>query len=649
MRTRCSNSRRALFRLIPLLAALAAACSPHETVRHSNVLLICIDVLRADHVGAYGYDRGTTPHLDRLARSGVVFEHAFSATSWTKPSVPSTMTGRFPHQHGVYLGLRSENGRQVSDVLDDNETTLAEMFHAGGYRTMAVVANPTISASMGIAQGFDRYIELGGEQRASGVREAFLTWLDEPQPQRPFFAYLHFNDVHLPYDPPPAYRPASARRRPDLDFSGASWRVLKRRIRDGSLELASEDRQMVVDLYDGELRYADAEIGVALDGLAQRKLLDDTLVVVISDHGEEFFDHGGIDHGTSLYDELISVPLIFRFPGDRHAGTRVASPASLVDLLPTLAEAFSLPLPERTSTRSLLGLIDARSPAAMQPIYSEGIHPAGYQQALRVGEWKYIVTVATGEGSQEASDPLREFADGARVEVTGAAGVGNEFIADKLEIRRSETTTRDEITGPLESFDRDAGRLRVLGYEVRLEPGGTVEDSRGGVSTMASLEVGVFVKVHGRAKSATEFAATRIAIRDRALPGKYEIEGRIAGAPRRESLRHVAFDVAGRVVKVGPKTKVKVAEEGATAVAGSSTSDPWQRALASGASQRQELYDLNRDPDERNDLSKEQPQKLEELRSRLAVLRQASQAEAAPTRNVDQRDLEAMRSLGYVE
>ncbi len=187
-----------------LLLSLCSACSRPASRGPANVVVICIDVLRADHVGSYGYSRATTPAIDALAAKGITFESAISAAAWTKPSVPSYFTSRFPHQHGVYRGSYWRDGKLLADALGPDEVTLAELFAEHGYRTLAVVANPVVDPALGLAQGFDEFVaEL---RSATELRERFLTRLEALKRQQPFFAYIHFNDVHLPYQQPEPYR-----------------------------------------------------------------------------------------------------------------------------------------------------------------------------------------------------------------------------------------------------------------------------------------------------------------------------------------------------------------------------------------------------------------------------------------------------------
>ncbi|MFQ5479427.1 MAG: sulfatase-like hydrolase/transferase [Candidatus Binatia bacterium] len=634
--------------VLALVVLFCVACtSKRQVSKAANVLVICVDVLRPDHVGAYGYGRATTPSIDALALSGVVFEQAFSAASWTKPSVPSYFTGRFPHQHGIYRGSREEGGRLVSDFLNSDEQTLAELFRDAGYQTVAVMGNPTVGAKSGFSQGFDVFVE-PDDQSAKEIRWRFLDWLDHADPERPFFSYLHFNDVHFPYDPPGDYRTAFGDGKSEIDFSGGPWKWLKRNIRDGLVQVSAHDRQTLVDLYDGGIKYADAEIGELMTALSKRGVLDDTLIVVLSDHGEELLDRGGIDHGSSLYDELLHVPLIFRFPGDQYAGLRVREDVSLVDLLPTLAEFAGFEVPAEVAGRSILALATGRDSVAARWIYSEGIHPLGYQQALRIGRWKYIATVPLKPGDSQPSDDLRpRLKDGLRVDVEGAPLENHRFLAAEVEIQQDQNPGRDIITGRIEEMGEGLSDLVVLGYRIRFTSAAKFQDHLGGKIDRGAFAVGDFVKVYGFPLAPDLFEAAKLRMRDPSHRKKYKLEGEIRG-PVEKSRDQLVLHLAGREVLVDRKAEITLQGEELHEQA-APTLDPWREALERQAAIREELYDVISDPGEREDLSRSQSAKVEEMRSILLKLRAKSVAVSAPTHELDPRELEDLRSLGYLE
>lgn len=300
--------RRTWIALLLLWGCQSAPSGPTDTV-----VLIVIDTLRADHVGAYGYTEATTPTLDDLAERGAVFTDATTPQPVTLPAVASLLTGRWPHHHGV----RDNAGF----VLPDDATTLAEAFGARGWRTAAVVGSAVLRRETGVAQGFDTYDDAfggpypvhdpsyaslasqmaGDRRRATTVTDRALALADELGDD-PAFLLVHYFDVHAYYDPPPAF----AARHPGRP-------------------------------YDGEIAYVDAEIARLLAGLADR----DPLVVVVADHGEGLHEHGETEHGFLLYQSTLHVPVILAGPGVP-AGLRRDEPVSLVDVAPTLASMFRL-------------------------------------------------------------------------------------------------------------------------------------------------------------------------------------------------------------------------------------------------------------------------------------------------------------------
>jgi len=315
-----------------------------------------IDTLRADHVGAYGYERNTTPVIDELARTGLRFELALSQSSWTLPSLMSLFTARHPPDlPGDLSDIRQAYG------MDEGETTLAEQLHAAGYRTISVATNPyNVDEIFRLMQGFEEKV-LEVKAPASWVVDRAVERLDAVPADRvgaPFFLYLHLMDVHTPYAPPPPYdrmfapSAAASDAGPDRDPAGAT----------GPEELESPGflarRSRSVALYDGALRFADAELGRLLEQLALRGLRDTTVLAIASDHGEAFWDrveleralglhsHGkpgqfGVGHGHTVFRELVSVPLILNGPGIRPGVA--PGPVRNLDLAPTLLALAGLP------------------------------------------------------------------------------------------------------------------------------------------------------------------------------------------------------------------------------------------------------------------------------------------------------------------
>ncbi len=358
-----------------LLLALAGAltCGACERARARaprSVLLISVDSLRADRLGAYGHDRATSPNVDRLARQGVLFERAVSPTPWTLPSHVTLLSGRLPHRHGTVARV---------DRIDAALPLLQEVFADHGYETVGFYSGPYLDPYFGFGRGFERYVSCqsegalapsthGAAQRSHDdhtnpvVLAAFTAWATRRE-GRPFFAFVHMWDVHFDYVPPEPYASMF-----DATYDGS---LDGRRIAaEGFPSRASRrDVEHLLALYDGEVRYTDETIAGLLGSLDQAGSLDDTLVVVTSDHGEEFREHGGKTHHRAVYTESVHVPLILWARHGLPRGLRVRPFVSLADVAPTLLDLLGLPQMAASDGRSLIAALRGQSLPA-QPVLS---------------------------------------------------------------------------------------------------------------------------------------------------------------------------------------------------------------------------------------------------------------------------------------
>jgi len=301
------------------------------------VLLIVIDCLRADHVRAYGYDRETTPTIDRLAAEGTLWEKAYSASSWTKPSVTSLLTGLYPSEHGAFEGIKRSKGkhRVTTDVLSSYRPTLAEMFSRNGWRCGAFINNAQLGEFSRLDRGFDRYVPNAG--KADHLIGLFRSWLEEDV-DKPFFGYLHFLEAHWPYKPRRRHMRMFGGDRDTncfRDYSARDFGKLRRAVSRQQETLSEQQLAQMIQMYDGAVRRLDGKVKLLLAMLKERGLDDRVSVVVTADHGEEFLEHGRIGHGQSLYEELTHVPLVAWSPGER-GGIRRGEMVSHVDLGGTL-------------------------------------------------------------------------------------------------------------------------------------------------------------------------------------------------------------------------------------------------------------------------------------------------------------------------
>ncbi len=333
---------------IPLaaLGLLLAGCGQGG---RPNVLLVVIDTARADRFSFDGYARQTTPEIASLASEGAIYERAYTPAPWTLPAHASLFTGLFPSSHGADSGhLR----------LDDGFRTLAELFHDAGYRTLGYAANPWVGRQYGLDQGFDTYEEIwrgvrGGQEDAGAAAlndrlERYLSWREGNAAAReqPFFIFVNYLEPHLPYDPP---EPARSR-----FLSPGTDRSTVERLRRfkhpeevkyvlGLDGLKPGDLQILSDLYDGEIFYVDHRVGELAAFLRGRGILDRTVLVVTSDHGEAIGEHGFLDHKMSVFEEVLRIPLVVRYPAAVRAGQRIRDPVMLQDLFPTLLGLAGLP------------------------------------------------------------------------------------------------------------------------------------------------------------------------------------------------------------------------------------------------------------------------------------------------------------------
>ncbi len=356
--------------ILPLLLALTATGAPQA---RPNILLIMVDTLRADHVGCYGYKLPTTPAIDGVAAEGIRFAETVAAASWTMPSLATMFTGVPPAMHQV-TGPKS--------LMSERLTTLAAELKKVGYQTAGVTSNPMGSRTFGFGRGFDFYddftVFLGadldlfgdGQQGRSvnqtmtsdAVNRVALNWLAQKRaPARPFFLFLLYFDPHADYVPPQEY----AERFTDPNYQGSQTGLKIDALR--GKPLPPEDIRYLTGLYDAEVRYTDDRIARVVQTLKDGHLYDRTLVVIISDHGEEFWEHGSCAHGSTLYDECVMVPWIMRLPRSLPTGKVFDRQVSHQDLMPTILGLVGCKVPAQCTGRDLSrAIVSGTSPASAE-------------------------------------------------------------------------------------------------------------------------------------------------------------------------------------------------------------------------------------------------------------------------------------------
>ncbi len=425
-----------------------------------NVLLVSLDTLRADALGAYGSAVGASPQLDRFADSAVVFNRAYTTFPTTTASHMSLFTGLYPAVHEVVAPFSG----QLSPAIQ----TLAEALANAGYRTGAITENGMVARGSGFGRGFQTYREIVGDPNvltvtpgeSEQVVDLALSWLDE-RPHDAFFLFVHTYEVHAPYEPSP-----------DDDIFEETWSESP----TGRLAMWRDAR----NLYMGEVRYLDRQMGRLLEGLRQRGLDDSTIVVVSSDHGEQFGEHGGMSHGGGVFTEVAHVPLLLRLPDAKGAGRRIDSAVSLVDVAPTLLDLLGLPPLPHAQGRSLTPLLPEQEPptAYTRVIFTENDTPRGVL-AIQEGPDKWILGYERGPLMYDRNSdpgerrPLEGDVRRARGEELAARFRDHaETLRTRLEAQVVGEATAREATDQSKARDaaddeRDLARerrLRALGY-----------------------------------------------------------------------------------------------------------------------------------------------------------------------------------------
>ena len=448
--------------VVPAIAGLVFLLAPPVTAaQRPDVVVILVDTLRVDRLGCYGSSRGLTPAIDALAARGVAFRNAYAASSWTKPSIASLFTSRYPHDHGV---------AHPDSLLANDEQTLAEGFHDAGYATGAFTANPLLDPKFGFAQGFDAYDAPKLRWKASEVRKRVSVWLAtvwaRRGPRPPIFLYVHYMEPHSPYLGTPKlaelFGPDALLSLPDVN----------RRLSNAAASpLSVAERERMERVYDAEVAEVDAQIA-SLQNLFKLYGLVDPIFVVLADHGEEFWDHGGMLHGQTLYEEVIHVPLVVVEPGATTG--EVTDTVSLRDVAPSLLDLAGIPRPASFEGRSLRALLTPRSgwgraweavthPFAEPSTAVSELHPYPGSPSHRSRRQRAIVrgrekAIWTDDGRVEfydlAADP--------RERQPAALGTGARRRLEEALATIEQQPAAPPMTVPLDPATRD--RLRALGY-----------------------------------------------------------------------------------------------------------------------------------------------------------------------------------------
>jgi arylsulfatase A-like enzyme len=437
--------------LLVIAAALLHVSCGGDTP--TNVLIVSLDTLRPDHLGCYGYERNTSPEIDRFCRDAIRFDRAIAQAPSTLPSHASMLTSTLPRQHAAFLTRKS--------ALASGVTTLPEILRAAGYTTVSYNGGAQLAPEWGLDRGFDIYESVRPKQahgdafsgqvdRFDHTVEVAARWFRE-QRAEPFFAFLHSYEVHHPYTPT-----AENLRLFERDYSGELPRditaSLLRSVNRGSPTLTRADFDHIVSTYDAEIRSADAAFGDLMAFLRARGLYDEMLIVLMSDHGEEFGEHGLMGwHSHTLYDELLRVPLVIKLPNSRFAGRVVTDPVRLIDVAPTVLEVLGLPPAHAFVGESLLAFFEAQS-AVSRPAISQQDTARRDVLSLRTDRWKLY----RGKLFDLEAD---------RLEQRDVAGTHPEIAASlqaRLDELLEQTSVGEGVPSTPEPETRE--RLQSLGY-----------------------------------------------------------------------------------------------------------------------------------------------------------------------------------------
>jgi arylsulfatase A-like enzyme len=460
--------------LIALRGSRSLATTPAQaraTGKIHQVILLTVDTLRRDSLSCYGSHTVKTPHIDSIANDGTLFRNLISTSSWTVPAFASIMTALPTYGHGLL---------NATTILPDTVVTLAERFQQAGYTTFGVVANGLLARHRGFAQGFDGFevrevrlppVCIGDrltsridrhlvedETSTRDVTDVAIMWSQQHRDQD-FFLWVHYMDPHLPYRPP---RPYIERSR-EHEVLGYTLDISSMVRPTTDLFGTPAERAWVRSLYDGEVRYVDAEIGRLLKSLKNSGIYDRALIVFGVDHGEEFWDHDGFEHGHTLYQELVNVPFIIKQPRSQRAAT-ADDPVSGCDIAPTILDLCGLPALNSPTSKSLAARVVFGEPVPDHPLYSGATLFRSNWESVTFGGWKYI-------RSKTTNDELL-------FDLVTDPGEHQSLVLERPQVAARARALLDEHERAMEVFRQDAGisnpsvkmdkeelaRLRTLGY-----------------------------------------------------------------------------------------------------------------------------------------------------------------------------------------
>jgi len=371
-----------------------------------NIIVIGIDTLRADHISSYGYFRTTTPYIDEFSHRSFVFKNAISASSWTLPSFMSIFTSTYPSDHGIKnVRMKNEQGESVLvnlKQLNPGIITLAETLKQNNYQTAAFVGGGSLEGKFGFDNGFDVYKETGNFTGFELSIPDSLKWLSV-QKNKKFFLFIHGYDVHGRYLTKKNYSGNFTDKNYNGVYTGQreeEIRLANLSLEQGYVNLSEEDKEFWISLYDSKLYDADKRVGTFLSEIEKLGLLDNTIIILLSDHGEELFERNRIDHGFSLYDELIHVPLIIYVPHSKE-NNFIDGQVRTIDVMPTIFELTDIKLNNSVQAQikgqSLVPFMQGKFINLDAFSETDYLYKV-YKKSLRkASSWKYIYPIDTSE------------------------------------------------------------------------------------------------------------------------------------------------------------------------------------------------------------------------------------------------------------
>ncbi len=430
--------------------------SSTTTLEEPNIVFILIDSLRADHLSCYGYERKTSPTIDKIAEEGIIFENAYSHSAWTKPSVASLFSSLYPYMHTVI---------NLENALPKRILTIAEILKNKGYKTYFYNGgNRHLYPRFNLNQGFDLY---DNSDLGEDLTDKFSSQVNKLR-KNFFFAYLHYMDVYLPYHKNEYNSLFTSTDKSQIEPGNILMPEIRELTRNN--EITDEGKEYIESLYDGQISYIDFEINELISFFKQLDLLKDTIFIITSDHGEEFWDHNNFEHGHTLYEEIIHVPLIIYGPELEHS--RITSKVGLVDLFPSIlnmteTKVYGLDL----NGISLFPVDKIDSGDSRLPIFSTGTIYGDEKYCILKDNLKYILNTGEQMGKIELTGYSSDFEfevynlESDPLEMDNLINVESEAIS-QLEI---ELTKYIAVSTPFKSekvyIDKELKeKLKALGY-----------------------------------------------------------------------------------------------------------------------------------------------------------------------------------------